>query len=221
MSIALWNASIFKEPDGVVFDIREREKWDEKTRNLKPLEIGDNVYIQNLAGNNPLRWERTGVVVEAKPFHQYTVKVDGTGRVTLRNRRHLRKFTPYINQTQTKCIPLSYNKLPVEGPSITPQNPPYNAPQHSEEKNMEAPQKNLPISNRQTVPSHIPQRNDSPQFNIPENTTDESEHTIQESVIQPEEIPIHSAEPDLQKVAKKVPLTLRRLFPYNNPGKTE
>ena len=73
---------------------REQEKWDEKTRSLKPLEIGDHVYIQNLTGNNPLRWEKTGVIVEIKQFHQYIVKVDGTGRVTLRNRRHLRRFTP-------------------------------------------------------------------------------------------------------------------------------
>ena len=75
---------------------REREKWSEHTRELKPLDIGDNVYVQNLTGNNPLRWERTGVVVEMKPFKQYKIKLDGSGRVILRNRKSLRKFTPFV-----------------------------------------------------------------------------------------------------------------------------
>ena len=35
---------------------REREKWSQNTRNLKPLDIGDFVYVQNLTGNNPLMW---------------------------------------------------------------------------------------------------------------------------------------------------------------------
>ena len=74
----------------------EKEKWSAHTKDLKPLEIGDHVYIQNLTGNNPLRWERTGIILEIKPFQQYIIKTDGTGRVTLRNRKHLRKFTPFV-----------------------------------------------------------------------------------------------------------------------------
>ena len=74
----------------------EKEKWSAHTKDLKPLEIGDHVYIQNLTGNNPLRWERTGIILEIKPFQQYMIKTDGTGRVTLRNRKHLRKFTPFV-----------------------------------------------------------------------------------------------------------------------------
>ena len=74
---------------------REHEKWSEHTRELKPLQVGDHVYVQNLVGNNPLRWERTGIVIEIRPFKQYGVKLDGSGRITLRNRRHLRKFTPF------------------------------------------------------------------------------------------------------------------------------
>ena len=80
---------------------REREKWDQKTSTLKPLEVGDHVYIQNLAGNNPLRWERTGIIVEVKDHHQYSVKIDGSGRCTLRNRKHLRKFVPFIKPSET------------------------------------------------------------------------------------------------------------------------
>ena len=74
---------------------REREKWSKATRELKPLNIGDQVYLQNLSGNNPLRWERTGTVVETKLHNQYAIKIDGSGRVTMRNRQHLRKFIPF------------------------------------------------------------------------------------------------------------------------------
>ena len=35
-----------------------------------------------------------GVILECKEFNQYLVKKDGTGRITLRNRKHLRKYTP-------------------------------------------------------------------------------------------------------------------------------
>ena len=56
--------------------------------------IGAKVFIQNQVGNNPRRWERTGTVVETKDHDQYNVKVDGTGRLTLRNRRFLRQFSP-------------------------------------------------------------------------------------------------------------------------------
>ena len=73
----------------------EHEKWTQHTRALSPLSVGDHVYLQNLTGNHPKRWERTGTVVEVRQFHQYVIKVDGSGRLTLRNRQHLRKFTPF------------------------------------------------------------------------------------------------------------------------------
>ena len=53
---------------------REHEKWTEHTQLLQPLKVGDHVYLQNLVGNNPKRWERTGEIVEVKQFYQY---VDG------------------------------------------------------------------------------------------------------------------------------------------------
>ncbi len=78
---------------------REHERWTEHTHRLPPLRVGDHVYIQNLVGNHPRRWERTGTVVEVRQFHRYVVRVDGSGRVTLRNRQHLRQFTPLTSGT--------------------------------------------------------------------------------------------------------------------------
>ena len=80
--------------------VRTQERLTEHTQRLPPLKVHDHVYIQNQTGNYPRRWQRTGVVVEVKQHDQYVVKVDGTGRLTLRNRKFLRKFTPFIKPQQ-------------------------------------------------------------------------------------------------------------------------
>ena len=90
---------------------RDHERWNEHTHRLPPLQVGDHVYVQNLVGNHPRRWERTGTVVEVRQYHQYVIRVDGTGRVTIRNRQHLRKFTPF----HTPSIPGLYKTPITEG----------------------------------------------------------------------------------------------------------
>ena len=72
--------------------VSHHEAWTEHTKKLAELQRGDKVFIQNQVGPNPRKWERTGTVVECKDHDQYTVKVDGTGRLTLRNRKFLRKL---------------------------------------------------------------------------------------------------------------------------------
>ena len=52
------------------------------------------VSIQNQKGNKPTRWDCTGTVVEVRPNDQYMVKVDGSGRLTMRNRKFLRPIKP-------------------------------------------------------------------------------------------------------------------------------
>ena len=63
-----------------------------KTHKLQhPLFVGDKVLIQNQAGRFATKWEKTGRIVETHANDQYTIKVDGSGRLTLRNRQFLRK----------------------------------------------------------------------------------------------------------------------------------
>ena len=71
---------------------RSAEKRDAHAHPLPTLNLGDRCYIQNQAGNFPKRWDRSGTVMEINDFDSYTLKVDGTGRVTRRNRKYLRKF---------------------------------------------------------------------------------------------------------------------------------
>ena len=70
------------------------ETRDDHSRFLPAFNIGDRCYIQNQTGNHPRHWEWSGTVVELHGHDSYTLKVDGTGRVTRRNRRYLRPFQP-------------------------------------------------------------------------------------------------------------------------------
>ena len=80
--------------------VKTLENLQEHTRNLPPLAVGDRVMIQNQTGRFPTRWDRSGRVVETKEHDQYVVKVGGTGRLTLRNRRFLRLYEPHSFHTQ-------------------------------------------------------------------------------------------------------------------------
>ena len=61
-------------------------------RTLQPLQDGDKVSIQNQTGNHPKKWNNTGQVIAVLPNRQYKVMVDGSRRVTLRNRKFLRRI---------------------------------------------------------------------------------------------------------------------------------
>ena len=125
---------------------------NEKTHYLKPLQIGNKVFIQNQTGPSPMRWDHTGTVTEVKQFDQYVVKMDHSGRSTLRNRKYLRfwdmptDIQPHTTQMQPvdlgethwvdkpqkatpKIIPVKQPTLEVEVndtplPSTSPQTQP-------------------------------------------------------------------------------------------------
>ena len=69
------------------------EKLNSHARQLPQLQAGERVFIQNQKGTHPNKWDRSGVVLESLGHDQYSVKVDGTGRITKRNRRFLRHYT--------------------------------------------------------------------------------------------------------------------------------
>jgi hypothetical protein len=92
-----WKETLQAREDALrIRHFKMSEKLEEHTRRLPPLKIGDAVRIQNQVGPHPKRWGKTGRVIEVKQFDQYVIKVDGSGRVTLRNRKFLRKFNPAL-----------------------------------------------------------------------------------------------------------------------------
>ena len=162
-------------------NVRNAESLTEHTVRLQPLDVGDRVFIQNQTGNHPLRWDRTGLAIEVKQFDQYAVKVDGSGRVTLRNRKFLRKFdkivVDYIPGTTRTIQPLktlnnAENLSPVNQRTNPEQaqNPPKAKPQTNTASGNEA-----SSSDRCTVYttpprgklSHIPPRDSGSYHQIP------------------------------------------------------
>ena len=78
---------------------RTTEALKAHSRPLRPLTIGERVLLQNQRGHHPTKWDRSGTVLESPGHDQYRVKVDGSGRLTLRNRRFLRAYTPATSAT--------------------------------------------------------------------------------------------------------------------------
>ena len=72
------------------------ENLTENTKRLPQLAVGDHVRLQNQVGPYPRKWDKTGVVIEVRHYDQYVIRVDGSRRVTLRNRKFLRKYIPVI-----------------------------------------------------------------------------------------------------------------------------
>jgi hypothetical protein len=77
-------------------EVRKRE-YDISSRDLKALAVGDKVLCQNTRSN---KWDRSGSIVEVGKFRQYQVIMDGSGRISTRNRRHLQKII-----IPDRCIP--------------------------------------------------------------------------------------------------------------------
>ena len=102
----LWrNAWSLKESALRTRFIKTSEKLSKHTRLLPPLQVGDRCFIQNQTGSKPKRWDKSGLVLEVLNHNQYKLKVDGSGRVTLRNRKFLRKFTPASMMIQSPHLP--------------------------------------------------------------------------------------------------------------------
>ena len=121
---------------------RSVERLNSHVRQLPQLNTGDKVFIQNQNGPHPTKWDRSGVVLENLGHDQYRVKVHGSGRVTIRNRRFLRQFTlpstsvtqhydrsPMITEDQVSFAPetMPYASAPdtllessVDQPSVSP-----------------------------------------------------------------------------------------------------
>ena len=76
-----------------------------QVKNHDPLTVGQQVACQNTRSR---RWDRTGLIIEVCDFRQYKVKINGSGRISLRNRVHLKPLLhikPYL-----QVVPGSRNK---------------------------------------------------------------------------------------------------------------
>ena len=63
-----------------------KEYHDRNVKEHETLPVGTTVVCQNTHNK---KWGRTASVVEVRNFRQYLVKMDGSGRLSIRNRLHL------------------------------------------------------------------------------------------------------------------------------------
>ncbi|KAH3700284.1 hypothetical protein DPMN_075258 [Dreissena polymorpha] len=139
--------------------------------------------------------------IEVRQFHQYVVRVDGTDRVTLRNRQHLRKFSPFFSNSTDSLVKTFESQRPkstylthehAQHPQLLP------APSALEEA----------ISNATQEPALPP----------PQPTQD----PVVETDTPP---PTEDVQPELSAPTNtggtKIPRALARLLPHNTPGEKE
>ena len=97
-----------KSMGDVLIILKLAERYNRHTHDLCPLQAGDTVTIQNPLNR---RWNTTGKIIFVLPERQYKIRVDGSGRITLRNRRFLKKCklkpapTPIPSATLGPTIP--------------------------------------------------------------------------------------------------------------------
>ena len=171
-------------------------------------------------------------MVEVRQFHQYVVKVDGSGRLTLRNRQHLRKYTPLHHHDDRESI-IESILPPVEDPhgqqieteSITPSS----ADPSRADLSHADPSRAEPSHTDQACTN--PSNNDmiqTSQPNLPSNHI-EHEANVTPHSTNPDESARHrnnlNAQPTLRQepatIPKKLPRALAPLQPHNMPGVSE
>jgi hypothetical protein len=128
-------------------------RYNAHAKPLAPVGIGDTVLVQNQTGIKPLRWDKTGRIVQVNEHGQYIVRMDGSGRSTLRNRKFLRPCRPFCAD-----VPLDHHlDLDQKRPETTPQ------PQVSQ-----APAPMAPVPQAPVPQAHAPQAPEPATIHIPE-----------------------------------------------------
>ena len=78
--------------------------------------------------------DKTGTIIEVRQFDQYAIKVDGSGWVTLQNRKFLSKYLPVITPAKPRSIlndlrppipPQIIENLPSQHPPSLTDTPPF------------------------------------------------------------------------------------------------
>ncbi len=97
-------------------------RYNHISTNLSPLHVRDRVLVLTQE-KNP-RWTISGVVVMKLPFRRYKIKLDGSGRIVVRNRRFLRKYScrrALPDSCDWSCVQLLPVTSPVQLSPIIPQ----------------------------------------------------------------------------------------------------
>ena len=169
--------------------VLQQERLSLHAHQLPPLEIGDSVLMQNQRGNHPTRWDRTGIIIEKGPGpRQYYVRADGSGRITLRNRRFLRQChtvadPPYPTATKrTKATDDAHkHQTDTIWETLRPE-----------------PQSEVQLSDKSVAQPEPPPQSLSPDIESPEFSQD----STSQPDIQPQEVTHKSETPETPKLRR-------------------
>ncbi|XP_068205607.1 uncharacterized protein [Palaemon carinicauda] len=78
-----------RERERSVVEQRISSKYKEKAKDLSPIQIGERVAIKDVTTR---AWNRSRVVIEKNSYRRYRIRLDG--RISTRNRKHLRSLPP-------------------------------------------------------------------------------------------------------------------------------
>ena len=70
---------------------KQLDTLSERCHQMDQLLVGDTCRVQNQTGRYPRRWDKLGTVIESADNDQYIIRIHGSNRVTLRNRKFLRR----------------------------------------------------------------------------------------------------------------------------------
>ena len=175
--------------------MRAAERLSEHTRTLPPLVVGDYVRIQNQTGPHPTKWDKTGIVIEVRQYDQYVVRVDGSGRVTLRNRKFLRKYMPVVPRAPLMMAPGPTSNLPAHHVKPSSHNVPRSLPTSQPSPPSTPNHPNPPAADTQPTPPTSPTATADPGSG--------------------------STTPSTQPAYTNLPRALRALLPHNARGLME
>ena len=190
------------------------ERLSEHTRSLPPLKVGDCVRIQNQTGHHPTKWDKTGLVIEVRQYDQYVIRVDGSGRVTLRNRKFLRKYVPVVQRAPVAQLPGPVAPSP-QWPTNQPPVPLEDPIHHARTPAVQPQQTNR----HETLPEDTSKSDTSTPANSAPSPTMEMAcpPALPKSPTSGLAQPAVSPEPAVVP-SKRVPLLLRQLESYNKSG---
>ena len=72
-----------------------KDKYDQFAKSLKDLAVRDEVICQDVRTK---KWDKSVTIVELKGNRQYWIKMEGSGRLSIGNRRHVQKVVQKTGQ---------------------------------------------------------------------------------------------------------------------------
>ena len=210
---------------------KQVEKLEAGTHALEPLRVGDTVRVQNQTGSHPNKWDKTGVIMQIGEHDQYIIRIDGSRRLTLRNRRFLRKMSypksvhpmqrgPLSSQPTQALVPQS-SKYEAQFPQ-DPSTPWPHAMKSPQTPAVVQPSKRASLEAQKSPVSSAPQAPDSPP--VSENSQKLQATGHSPLAVPPVEMPLAPTQhaitvPSIQPPALQSPQASQQLPDKRAPGR--